>query len=133
MNQRALIALLLLVPAPSVGTAASMFWWPELALGKVVFGVSKLWLVLLPLIWLRVVDREPLSWSPPRRGGFGVGAALGLTIALGIFAGFTLAWHFGAIDAGMVAERAARTGLNRPGLYIAGAIYWITANSLMEE
>ena len=77
MNQRALIALLLLVPAASIGTAASMFWWPELALGKAVFVACKLWLVLLPLVWLRVVDREPLSWSPPRRGGFGVGAALG--------------------------------------------------------
>jgi len=133
MHQRALLALLLLVPVPSIGTAAATFWWPELALGKVVFAVSKLWLVLLPLVWLRLVDREPLSWSPPRRGGFGVAAALGLAIALGIFAAFAIARHFGAIDAGIVAERAARTGLNRPGLYLAGAIYWITANSLMEE
>jgi hypothetical protein len=105
------MALLLLVPAPSIGTAAATFWWPELALGKVVFAVSKLWLVLLPLVWLRFVDRAPLSWSPPRRGGFGVGTALGLAIALGIFAAFAIARHFGAIDAGMVAERAARTGL----------------------
>jgi len=133
MNQRALIALLLLMPVPSIGTAAATFWWPELALGKVVFAVSKLWLVLLPLVWLRLVDRAPLSWSPSRRGGFGVGAALGLAIALGIFAAFALARHFGAIDAGMVAERAARTGLDQPGLYFAGAIYWITVNSLMEE
>ena len=133
LERRAVIALLLLVPAPSLGTAASMFWWPELALGKAVFVACKIWLVLLPLVWLRVVDHEPLSWSPPRRGGFGVGAALGLAIALAIFAAFAIARHFGAIDAGMVAERAARTGLNQPGVYFAGAIYWITANSLMEE
>jgi len=133
MNQRALLALLLLVPAPSVGTAAAMFWWPELAIGKILFAASKVWLVLLPVIWMRIVDREPLSWSPPRRGGFGVGVALGLSIALVIFATFAVARHLGAIDAGVVAERAARTGLNRPAVYLAGAIYWITANSLMEE
>jgi hypothetical protein len=133
LKQRAGIALLLLVPAPSVGTAAAMFWWPELALGKVVFLASKIWLVLLPLVWLRVVDREPLSWSPPRRGGFGVATALGLLIALVIFAVFAMVRAIGAIDAGMVAERADRTDLNQPGVYFAGAIYWITANSLMEE
>jgi CAAX protease family protein len=128
-----MIALLLLVPAPSLGVAAAMFCWPELALGKAVFVVSKLWLALLPLLWLRLVDREPLSWSPARRGGFGVAAVLGLLIALVVFATFAVARRAGAIDPAVVAERASRTGLNQPGLYFAGAIYWITANSLMEE
>jgi membrane protease YdiL (CAAX protease family) len=133
MNRRALLALLLLVPAPGLGTAAAMFWWPELALGKAVFVLSKLWLALLPLVWLRFVDHEPLSASPARRGGFGVAIALGLLIALVVFAAFAVARHLGAIDPAIVAERAARTGLNRPGVYFAGALYWITANSLMEE
>jgi membrane protease YdiL (CAAX protease family) len=133
MNQRALIALVLLVPAPSLGVAAAFFWWPELPLGKAVFAAAKLWLVLLPLVWRRLVDREPLSWSPPRRGGFGVGAALGLLIALVIWAVFALLQHFGAIDTARLVERAARTGLNQPVLFFAGAIYWTTANSLIEE
>jgi membrane protease YdiL (CAAX protease family) len=129
----AAIALLLLVPAPSLGTAAATFWWPDLTLGKVLFVGCKLWLLLLPLVWRRLVDREPWSWSPPRQGGFGVAVALGVSIALGIVAAFAVARHLGAIDAGMVAERAAQTGLNRPGVYLAGAIYWITVNSLLEE
>jgi membrane protease YdiL (CAAX protease family) len=104
-----------------------------LALGKAIFIAAKLWLVLLPLVWMRVVDREPLSWSPPRQGGFGAGVALGLLIALVVFATFAVVQRLGAIDAGMVGERAARTGLNQPVVYFAGAIYWITANSLMEE
>jgi uncharacterized protein len=133
LNQRALTALLLLVPAPSIGTAAAMFWWPELGLGKTLFLASKVWLVLLPLFWLRVVDHESLGWSPPRHGGFGAAIAVGLGLALFILAAYTVLSRCGAIDAGMVAERAARTGLDRPGIYLAGAIYWITANSLMEE
>jgi membrane protease YdiL (CAAX protease family) len=133
INQRALIALLLLVPAPSIGTAAAMFWWPGLALGKAIFLASKIWLVLLPLFWLRAVDHGSLGWSPPRRGGFGVAIVLGLLIALFVFAAYAILRRCGAIDVGMVAERAARTGLNKPEIYFAGAIYWITANSLMEE
>jgi uncharacterized protein len=127
------LALLLLVPVPSLGIAAAMFWWPELVLGKTFFLFSKIWLVLLPLVWLKAVDREPLSWSPPKRGGFKMASTLGLLIALAIFGAFAIARAGGAIDAGMVAERAARTGLNQRGIYFAGAIYWITINSLMEE
>jgi hypothetical protein len=39
----------------------------------------------------------------------------------------------GVLDTAMVAERAARTGLDHRGLYLAGALYWITLNSLLEE
>ena len=132
-RRRAWVALLLLVPVPSIGAAAALFWWPETVAGKAVFLAAKLWIAVLPLIWLKVVDRGPLSWSPPRRGGFGVAAALGLASASLIFAAFVAAWHWGAVDAGMVADRAAKTGLNHLSLYLAGALYWIAVNSLMEE
>ena len=127
------VALLLLVPMPSIGTAAALFWWPEVAAGKVSFIAAKIWIVLLPLIWLKVVDRGRLSWSPPRHGGFGVAAALGLAIAALIFITFAVTWRWDAINTAMVADRAAKTGLNHLGLYIGGALYWITLNSLMEE
>lgn len=133
LKRRAAMALLLLVPAPSLGTAAAMFWWPELAAGKAAFLASKIWIVLLPLVWMRLVDGEPLSWSPARRGGFGVATALGLLISLAIVGVYALVRAGGAIDAELVAARAGRTGLNQPGVYIAGAVYWITVNSLMEE
>jgi uncharacterized protein len=129
----ALTALLLLVPVPSIGTAAALFWWPEMAAGKAAFVAAKLWIVLLPLTWLKLVDRGRLSWSPPRHGGFRVAVALGLTIAVLIFAGFAVLWRWGAINPAMVAGRAAKTGLNNLGLYLAGALYWITLNSLLEE
>jgi len=132
-QRRVWVALLLLVPAPSIGTAASLFWWPEAAVGKACFVAAKLWIVLLPLIWLKVVERGRLSWSPPRSGGFGAATVLGLAIAVCISIPFVTAWHWGAIDAAMVADRATKTGLNQLGLYVGGALYWITLNSLMEE
>jgi membrane protease YdiL (CAAX protease family) len=126
-------ALLLLVPLPSVGTAAALFWWPVAPAGKIVFLAAKVWIALLPLVWRTAVDRKPLSWSPPRRGGFAVAAALGAAIAALILAAFATARHWGAIDAALVAKRAAQTGLNHLGLYLVGALYWTTLNSLMEE
>jgi hypothetical protein len=130
---KAFLALLLLLPVPSLGTAAAMFWWPELTLGKLLFAASKLWLVALPLVWRLWVDREPLSWSPARNGGFGIGAALGLAISIVILVAYAIAQKLGAIDASLVAERAAKTGLNTLGTYLVGALYWITLNSVLEE
>lgn len=133
LKRRALRALLLLVPVPSFGTAAAMFWWPELTIGKAIFFASKLWLVSLPLVWRLMVDRDRLSWSPARHGGFGVAVASGVLISVVVFVAYGLASRAGAIDAAMVAGRGAKTGLDTLSVYLAGAVYWITANSLMEE
>jgi hypothetical protein len=132
-KHRAMIALLLLVPVPSLGVASAMLWWPDLPWGKAIFLATKIWIVLLPFLWLRAVDHQSMSWSPPRRGGFGAGAATGLLIAIAILGAFAIARAWDAIDTAGVAERAARTGLNQPAIYLAGAMYWILVNSLMEE
>lgn len=133
LKRQALFALVLLVPVPSLGTAAAMFWWPELAIGKVLFFAAKIWLVALPLVWRLMVDREPLSWSPARHGGFGVAVASGVLISLLIFLAYALASRSGALDASLLTDRAAKTGLNTLGVYLGGAIYWITVNSMLEE
>ena len=67
-----MLALVLLVPAPSLGVLAAMVFFPNTAIGALCFAASKLWLFGLPIVWRLVVDREPLSLSPPRHGGFGV-------------------------------------------------------------
>ena len=110
-----------------------MLWWPELPIGKVIFFSAKIWIVLLPLFWRFRVDREPLSWSPARHGGFGLATATGLMISLVIFCAYAVTTRLGLLDTALVAERAAKTGLNQLGLYVGGALYWITVNSLMEE
>ena len=66
----ALLALLLLVPAPSIGTALAM--WVQTTqgtwVGQGAYLLSKLWLVALPLAWLLWVDGGRVSWSPTRKG-----------------------------------------------------------------
>jgi hypothetical protein len=98
-----------------------------------LFAGSKLWVVLLPLVWTLAVDRKPLSSSPARHGGFGTAIVTGLLLAAFICAAYAVTLRFQWLNTASLTERAARTGLNQPSLYLAGAFYWITLNSLMEE
>jgi uncharacterized protein len=132
-QRRAWVALLLLVPVPSLGTAASMWWWPGTPWGQGLFMAAKIWIVALPVFWLLRVEKAPLSWSPPRAGGFGIAVALGIAAALAIFAMYGVAIRRDWIIPADVAARAAQTGLDDRAVYFAGALYWITLNSLMEE
>ena len=103
----ALLALLLLVPAPSLGVALSMMidGTQGTTLGKASYFLSKVWILVLPIVWLIWVDkvklrpsppwparfsvgacaryvgeiiRYPFGYSPALRGGFGIAAGLGL-------------------------------------------------------
>lgn len=130
----ALTALLLLVPAPSIGTALAMSvdatqgTW----VGQGVYVLSKLWLVALPVVWWVWVDRRPLSWSPPRKGGLGVGIILGVALSLVIYAAYAL---FGPllIDPAQVRARALQVGIGNPATFVLFAGYLILVNSLIEE
>jgi len=129
---KAALALLLLVPAPSLGAAAAMLWWPGTALGATIFGVSKLWLFGLPLVWHVVVDKQPLSFSPPRRGGFAVAALTGGLIALVIVAAY-LRWGATLVDRPLLLQKLTAIGLASPWRYGGAALYWILVNSVIEE
>lgn len=127
----ALLTLLLLVPAPSVGTLAAMWLWPG-PVGQVVYGACKVWLLAFPLLWLRLVERGPWSWSPPRHGGLAVGTAIGTAIALVIVAGYVTVgrrW----IDPNTVRHAAERSGLASAGMYLGLVGYLVLVNSLLEE
>ncbi len=129
---KAALALLLLVPAPSLGAAAAMIWWPGTALGTTIFSVSKLWLFGLPLVWHLLVNHQPLSFSPPRRGGFAMAALTGGLIALVIIAAY-LRWGATLVDRPILLQKLTAIGLASPWLYCGAALYWILVNSVLEE
>lgn len=132
MKFRPLAALLLTVPAPSAGVLAAMYLWPDTAFGTAIFAVSKVWLFAMPVIWLRLVDRQPFSWSPPRHGGFGFGLLSGLVISAAIGIAY-LALGPLLIDFPAMRTQLAAVGLDQPVRYLAGALYWILVNSVLEE
>jgi len=131
-RRRALLALLLLVPAPTVGVLCGMVIWPDTARGALVYGLSKVWILALPLLWRIGVERAPLSWSPPRRGGLAAGAVSGAALgAIVIAAYFALGPHF--IDPALFVRKLRAVGLGEPGRYLAGLVYWVTLNAVVEE
>ena len=127
-----MLALFLLVPAPTLGVLAGMILFPNTRLGAVLFGLSKVWLFGLPLAWRLWIDREPVSWSPPRRGGFGVALLSGVLISAAILILFS---RLGAtvLDRALLAQKMSDVGLGSVPVYLGAAAYWILINSVLEE
>jgi len=132
IKTKALLALILLVPAPSIGTLFGMVICPNSLAGTLIFGASKVWLFGLPVIWLRFVDRTPFSLSPPKLGGFMTGILTGVAISSFLL---SLWWLAGdaLIDKRFLADKVMAIGLGTPVRYVGGALYWILVNSVLEE
>ncbi len=129
----ALLVLMLIVPIPSFGTAMGMIVYADSIAGKIIFGICKAWLLAVPLLWLLLIDKGTLSWSPACRGGFGIAIATGIAISAVIVAAYFLLGPIMIGDPVLIREMAAETGLSNQWAYIGGAAYWITVNSMLEE
>lgn len=131
---RALLALLLLVPVPSLGVLCAMVWEPTSGtmLGQIIYAAAKVWILALPVIWRLWVERQSISLSPMRRGGLGVGAVLGLIIATVIVGGY---WLIGrqVVDPALLRDAAARNGLDQPLRYLEVTTVLTLVNALLEE
>ena len=129
---KAALALALLVPAPSLGVLAGMIALPDHPAGQAIFALSKAWLFALPVVWLKCVEKGRPSLSPLRRGGLGAGLASGMAMSAAILAAY---WALGSrmIPRDVFAAKLAEVGLTDWRLYLAGAIYWVLVNSVLEE
>ncbi len=130
-SRNAILALLLLVPAPSIGVWMTLYGEPGNFFAKAFFGLCKVWLLLLPLLWHLRVDKQPITIPRPSRKGMGAAVITGIAIFLLIGLGYFLFGHW--IDPEHVSENAIEAGLSSPSLYILLAVYWCTINSLLEE
>lgn len=128
---RARLALLLLVPAPSIGVLTAL-WIAPGGFGQTIYALCKVWLIAFPLIWWLAVERRRISWSPLRGGGLSIGALSGIAIAATIVGAY---WLLGPrlIDPEMMREAAGENGLDRKGVYLGFALYATLVNSLLEE
>lgn len=132
MNKKALISLLLLVPMPSLAVFVGMIWYPNTGFGQAFFMFGKLWVVLLPVLWLILVEKTPLKFSKPSRDGLLLALLSGILIAAIIFLSY---WFIGRsyVDPQALKNMAAEVGLDKPVVYLAMAVYWTTVNSVLEE
>lgn len=132
LKRRALLALLLLVPAPSIGAATALLMAPGTAIGQATWAISKAWILLLPLVWLLFVEKQKPAHSPVRRDGMELAVISGVVIGLLIWLTFELVGRR-LIDAAEVRDLAAQNGLDQPGRFLAVAVYICTINALLEE
>jgi len=128
----ALMALLLLVPVATLGETAALHWWPG-AVGETLYVLAKLWLLVLPAVWLLRVEQQRLSWSRPERGGFGVAVLLGLLMGGAIVGAYLIVRRAGLIDVSHIRTVVAQHHLDILGVYLSFMIVLSLANSLMEE
>ena len=83
-RRSAWLALILLTPAPTIGAAAALWWWPGTTLGMSVYAACKLWLLALPVLWHLGIDRARPHLSRPSRAALNAGWIWGLIIAVAI-------------------------------------------------
>ena len=132
MKSKPLLSLLLLIPAPSVGVLFGMILFPDTPMGKAVFMWSKIWILLLPAVWIFFLEGGKMPRSKTEPGGYRVGWASGLFISVFVVGAAILANRF-LIDGGFFKEMMANVGLDRKAVYLGAAAYWICINSVLEE
>ena len=54
-RRRAILALALLVPAPAIGSLAAFVFAPGTGFGQSLYLAAKVWIALLPVVWLLAV------------------------------------------------------------------------------
>ncbi len=109
-----------------------MILFPDTALGKVVFIVSKVWMLMLPAVWLLGIDHKIPTPEKTAAGGIRMGLVSGLAIS-GFVIGAAMLLSHQMIDGDFFKEMMATVGLNRKGLYLGAAVYWVCINSILEE
>lgn len=130
---KAVVALLLLVPIPSLSVAIGMgVLIPPGPVAKGIFIAAKIWLLAFPLVWLILVDKQRPCIPAVKKPGLLIGLIIGL-LSVGVI--FTVYFWLGSswIDPQMVRDAASKSGLDQPRVYIIGAVYFCLVNSLLEE
>lgn len=137
-KKKAIVALLLILPAPLIGVSSS-FHMPsirtpftdEIEIGKIIWALAKVWLMVLPVVWLLCIDQGKLSWSPTNRKGVLAGLVWSVLFAIIIFV------LYGLIRETLIPPSAKHQilelGITSPAHFFIFASVMSLGNSLMEE
>jgi membrane protease YdiL (CAAX protease family) len=137
-HQRALFALVLILPAPLIGVTSS-FYLPSLQsangdieIGKAIWLLAKIWLIVLPVVWLLYVDGGKLSWSPTSKKGIVAGFIAAIPVG-GVLLGTYFLAKDSLIDPGEAKRIIDELGLSSPAKFLIFASSMSLVNSLIEE
>ena len=126
------LALLLLLPAPTIGVLCAMYWMPDTALGKSIHLAAKLWLLALPVLWLLLVDRGRLVIPKWHWRGMWAGLITGVLTLVTIIGAWELFAHK-MVDIDFFRNQMKEIGLGTPAKYLLFAAGVTFINALLEE
>ena len=126
------LALLLLVPAPTLGVLFAMHLMPDTTLGKAIHLSAKVWLFAFPILWLLLVQRAKLRMPRWSWDGMGAGFITGGLILVTIIGTWELLGHR-LVDVAVFQEGMAKVGLDTTWKYLGFATAVTLINALLEE
>ena len=130
-RKSAAIALLLFVPAFSIGVVMSLFVAPGI-IGNSIFTATKVWAIVFPLAWTVKYNSQTLRLPKFSLQEIRVGLVWGiLMFSVIISAYFFIGQQL--IDLTAIRAKATEVGITSPSLYLVGCVYWSFINSLVEE
>lgn len=129
-----LLGLLLLVPLPTIGTAAALVFEATrgTGLGQGIYMVSKFGLLVIPLVWLLKVEGGKLRVPLWDGKGLGLGLLSGLVIGALIIGSFFLLGP-SLVDPELVRTTAAASGLDHWPTFFGFTLYICLVNATLEE
>jgi uncharacterized protein len=130
-HNRSILALLLIVPAATIGALFST----KLAPGAIGQGVALwcgIWMLVFPLFWHLSFDRQQLRLRLNQNDGLLVGTTLGLIMFGTIFGSY---WFIGKywLDLADIRARVDLMGMNIPLMVFGFGTFQTLVNSLIEE
>ena len=125
------IPLTLVSFVPTISIIFTLSYNDDEFASQIFFIICKLWLLLAPAYWYLIVEKNPPSWSLPSRDGLVVGGISAILMSIIIIVMWLI---FGdTVDTDSINSELDSTGLTEFRVYLAGMIYWIFLNSLLEE
>jgi uncharacterized protein len=131
IKNRAVLALFLIVPASSIGAGMSAIIAPGI-FGQIVAIGCGIWMICLPILWVKFVDRQQPRFLLARRDGLAIGIGLGLLMFVTIIASFFLVGR-DLLDISDIRSRVAQMQMNVPLMVFGFGTFQTLVNSFIEE
>ncbi len=131
LKNNALLALSLVAFVPTISILFTLNYNDDELTSQIFFMACKFLLFFVPAYWYLRIEGNEISRSPANKEGLLVGGITGILMSAIIL----LVWLiFGdTIDSDLMLLEMETTGLTDIRIYIAGMLYWIFLNSLLEE
>jgi len=126
-----LIGISLVAFVPTISILFTLNYNDDELTSQVFFLACKFWLLIAPAYWFLRVEGNAISWSMPNREGMILGSITGIVMSVIIVVTWILLGD--TIDADAMLAEMETTGLTDIRIFVAGMLYWIFLNSLLEE